>query len=673
MALSSFALPNKSTIAAVALFIAVGLALVSFRLGNPLARLSYDLPFRAKSGLREGQKPYAPPDVVMVMIDETSRQTLGVMAGQPLPRTLHAQLVERLTRGGARVVFYDLLFDVPSADPAVDEAFAAAIKQHGNVVLAGSYEKVGRDGAFEEIITPPSATLRSAARGWGVAALLALDPDNVVRRLGLGVLDAPLATWLIAELVGAPVTQDAAARPGTLWLNYYGPSGTLPSCRFSEALEETFLPPDYFRGKIVCIGGRPPPVGRKFGEDEFGDPYSRWGEPYSAGLEVHVTALLNILRSEWLNRMKQPLEFALVALIGLGAGAAAYGLSPARGFLVLGLAAALIVVGSFALHVYGHVWWNWLVPAAVQLPLAAVWSSATRYAGEARRRAQLRRAFSLYLSPQMADRISEEQMDLKPGGKLVEATVLFTDCKGFTTTSEELKDPQRISDLMIAYFTVTSRHVLENDGTIIKYIGDAVFACWNAPLTVPDHPFKAARAAWAMHEASKEIVLGRALTTRVGVCTGEVLAGNLGSPYRFDYTAIGDTTNFASRLESLNKQLGTDVLVADSTRQRLGDRFIVRALGNFIVAGKTNAVAIHELIAPIEHKPADLAWLVTWDEALKALRQGDFVTLQKALREVVWQRGGSDGPSEFYLKYLARLEAEHHLQEWTGTIQLTEK
>jgi adenylate cyclase len=215
--------------------------------------------------------------------------------------------------------------------------------------------------------------------------------------------------------------------------------------------------------------------------------------------------------------------------------------------------------------------------------------------------------------------------------------------------------------------------VLDNDGTILKYIGDAVFACWNVPLAEPRHAEKAAKAAWAMHVSSKEAIMGRSLMTRVGVCTGEVLAGNLGSPYRFDYTAIGETVNFASRLEGLNKFLGTNVLIADSTRQALGPDFVVRALGNFVVVGKTTAVAIHELIAPPGQSVGDVAWLTSWGEAMKSLRQGDFSAMEKSLREVVWQRGGSDGPSEFYLKYLAKLAKEDALREWTGIVKLTEK
>lgn len=661
-----FAMPSRPTLAGVALIVGVGLACSAFRLGNSLAWLSHDLPFKFAGR-------FTPPETVMVTVDDESRKELGIPADSPLPRALQAKLLERLTRDGARIVYYDLIFDLPGSDPAADEAFAAAIKNHGSVVLSGALDSVGRDGAASETVIAPTPLLRDAARAWGLAGPLLLDPDNTVRRIGVPGTDDPLAHWQVADLAGAAATKDPASRKKVRGLYYYGPAGTITWCSFAEALDEQLRAPEFFRSKIVCIGGKPSPVKRKYGEDEFGYPHARFGAPYIIGLEIHVTALLNLLRHEWLDRMAFPLELTLVALLGLGAGAAAYGLRPMPGIAVLAVAAVLTAGGSMALQIHGHVWWNWLVPVAVQFPLAAVWSTATRYASEARRRAQLRQAFAFYLSPQMAAKIDDEKMDLKPGGQLVEASILFTDCKGFTAMSEELKDPKLISDTLIAYFTQTSRHVLENDGTIIKYIGDAVFACWNTPVADPDHAAKAARAGWGMAEASKQVVLGRVLATRVGICTGEVLSGNLGSPYRFDYTCIGETTNFASRLEGLNNHLGTSVLISDSTRKAIGDGFICRSLGSFIVKGKTTPAAIHELIAPADVAPADLEWLRTWDEAMRTMRQGDFVALQKLLREVVWQRGGTDGPSEYYLKHLAKLEKEGQLGDWTGVVKMTEK
>jgi adenylate cyclase len=675
----TLALPKRSTIIASVMIVMAGLVFNDLKVGGFLARLSFDLPFRFRQS--------RPTEAIIVTVDDQSRKDFGLPAGTPIPRKLQAELLERLTRDGARVVFYDLLFDMPSDDPAGDEAFAAAMRKSGNVVLSALYETPDHDVANVDIVTQPVPMFRDAARAWGLAGPLALDPDNAVRRIEVPGIEGDLAHWKVAELLKASVTKQHETHRRPRWLNYYGPAAvTIPWCTFYEALRDQRQ--GFFRDKIVCIGSRPPAAGRKFGQDEFGFPYSRWGtkgsfwgtgddqrgrSDYIIGLEIHTTALLNLVRDDWLRSMGVPIQLVLVILIGILATTIAYSLSPVRGVLVLTVLAAGIAITSVVLQIRGNVWWNWMAPVAVQIPLAAIGSGASLYLGEVRRRAQLRQAFSLYLSPQMADRISEEQVDLKPGGKLVEATVMFTDCKGFTSMSEELKDAQRISETLIAYFTETSKHVLENDGTILKYIGDAVFACWNAPIAEPNHAVKAAKAAWAMHTASQKAILGRSLATRVGVCTGEVLAGNLGSPYRFDYTAIGDTVNFASRLEGLNKFLGTNVLIADSTRKRLDDQFVLRMLGNFIVAGKTSAVAIHELIAPPGESAGDVAWLAKWDESMKALRQGDFAAMQKALREVVWQRGGTDGPSEFYLKYLAKLEKEDSLREWTGIVKLTEK
>lgn len=664
-----FATPSRSTLLGVALVVVAGIACTAFRVGNSLAWLSYDLPFKFSA-------PFAPPETVMVTIDRESRDELGIEPDRPMPRALQARLLDRLTRDGARIVFYDLIFDAPGSDPAADETFATAMKKHGNVVLSAALDTVARAGASSETVIPPIKLLRDAARGWGLAGPLLLDPDNTVRRVGVPATDEALAHWVAADFAGAEATKDPASRKKVRELNYYGPAGTLTWCTFAEALDDKLRSPEFFRGKIVCIGGKPESIGRKFGEDEFAYPHARFGAPYMIGLEVHVTALLNLLRHEWLSRMAFPIELGLVVLIGMGAGVAVYGLAPLRGLLVLIGSAVLISIGSMVLHIHGHVWWNWLVPVAVQVPLAIVCGLTPRaiaYAGEAKRRKQLREAFSLYLSPQMADRIADEKIDLKPGGQLTEATLLFTDCKGFTAMSEELKDPKLISDTLIAYFTQTSKHVLENDGTIIKYIGDAVFACWNAPVEDPEHAVKAARAGWAMAEAAKQVVMGRSLMTRVGVCTGEVVAGNLGSPYRFDYTCIGEAVNFASRLEGLNNHMGTSVLIADTTRKLIGDRFICRGLGSFIVKGKTTPVAIHELIAPADAAPAELDWVKTWEEAMRTVRQGDFVALQKLLREVVWQRGGSDGPSEYYLKHVAMLQKEGRLADWTGVVKMTEK
>ena len=657
---------TRSAVLGLVLIVGLGVALVTLNLGGPLGRLSYDLPFFF-------QDQATPAEVVLVHINADTRRVLGLKGDGRIPRARHAELLERLTRDGARIVYYDILFSDAGPNAEDDRRFADAIRGHGRVVLGAAYRKSIADaGTAVETVEEPVPIFRDAAQAWGLAAFSRVDADYVVRSLPSPLADFPDVNRIVAGLAGSRALNLLQEREA-YWLRYYGPPGAIPSVTFHQALNENGVPPGFFKGKIVCIGGQDTARDLIFGVDQFANPYSRWEDLFSDGLEVQATILLNLLRGDWLARPAALAEGALVALLGLVAWLLFYSMPPLRGTLVVVLAALVIGIVSIWLHLHRNLWWNWLVPAAVQFPAALVWSVTTRYASEARKRARLREAFSLYLSPQMADRVARQEFDLKPGGKLTEATVLFTDCKGFTAMSEELRDPKIISDTLIAYFTETSKHVLENDGTIIKYIGDAVFACWNAPIADAAHAAKAVRAAWGIAQASKQVVLGRVLTTRVGVATGEVLAGNLGSPYRFDYTCTGDPVNFASRLEGLNKYLGTGVLVAESTRLGLGDLFVLRGLGSFVVAGKTEPIAIHEVLAPVEAKPADLAWLETWQAAMKALRAGDFTGAQKLLRETIWQRGGKDGPGEFYLQHIAELEKKGQLDYWAGVVHLDAK
>jgi adenylate cyclase len=272
----------------------------------------------------------------------------------------------------------------------------------------------------------------------------------------------------------------------------------------------------------------------------------------------------------------------------------------------------------------------------------------------------------------MADRIADANFDLTPGGEVVEATIIFTDLQGFTTLSEGLDDPKKLSEVLVAYFTNTTQHVVENKGTIIKYIGDAVLAVWGAPLPDNAHAIHATRAAWRMHLASGKEVLGHQLITRVGIHTGEVLAGNLGSAYRFDYTVIGDAVNFASRLEALNKYLGTRILISDATVSQLNGEFITRRLGDFKVVGKERTVGIHELTVPSD-EAEPMPWMEAFDAGTAAFRGGNLDEAERHMHEVVRMRGGLDGPANFYLERIAVVRTTGISANWTGAIELSSK
>ena len=642
----------------------------------------------------------------MVYLDQKIQADLGVPTDKPLNRGYHARLLRQLKEAGARLVLFDFLFLEPSDDPKSDREFAEAITNHGRVVLMGCLDKAIQANGLLWELKQPAEMFRTAAAGWGLAELvdpkqLTLVGDEAIRELYGGSEEAPSAGWAAAAVLsgGAPAgvqvqnskskVQGSAPQPGQAvgpsdfergilnlekrWLNYYGQPAVFNAVHFNQVLTEDGTNPGFFRDKIVVVGSRPS-VWRVAGDspEEFRTPFSRFGAAYASGAQIHALSLLNLLHGDWLERLSPNKELALVILCGLILGA---GLALVRPWPAVGLAfAGAALMGSVATYIqlHHHLWWSWMTPVAVQTPLALVWSVGYQYAVESGRRKMLRQAFAAYLSPHLADRIADEEFDLSLGGKVVEATVMFTDLEGFTALSETLK-PQEVSALLIAYFTQTTSAILEREGTIIKYVGDSVMAVWNAPLTDPKHAEHAVKAAWELAQKGEQQIVGRRLRTRIGINSGPGLAGNLGSKFRFDYSVIGDTTNVASRLESLNKQLGTRILISEATLGLLSDPVQTRALGRFRVAGKTQPVAIHELLGVGPAGATQPGWRAAFDEALRDFGEGRFDSAAKLFSQVIELRGG-DGPSEFYVHQIAAARQNARPGDtWSGVVQLGSK
>ncbi len=643
-----------------------GFACLEYSFAEPLKRMSYDLPFPWRATLDTHE-------VVLVYLDEVSAKQLNQPIDDIWNRSLHIQLLERLNKEGARLVFYDIVFDTPT-DASSDEAFATALQSFHNAVLGGGLDVGQADTRVrQERVLAPLKIFRKAAAGWGLLAFRPVDPDYAVRQLFTGTSDIPTATWKAAELLEAPATKQPREAATQRWINYYGPKDTFTSVNFARALDPEGVPPGFFKDKIVMVGGRSSIGYLASTRDEFATPYSRVGHKlFTFGLEIHATILLNLLRGEWLTRVSENREMLIIIFIGLVAGALA-ALRPVIAVAVTFLVSSVITCTAFWLVWHHHVWFNWMVPAAVQMPLGLVLSVGSQYLLESRRRKELRRAFGFYLSPQMADKIADSDFDLKPGGKLVDVTVIFTDLEGFTSITENI-DPAEVSEILTSYFGQTTKCILENKGTIIKYIGDAVFAAWGAPVDEPEHAMRAAETACDLRCLSELLVRGKTLRTRVGIHSGRVLAGNLGSSYRFDYTMIGDAVNFASRLESLNKYLSTQVLISDAVRKQLSpDRFIIRPLGEFRVAGKKQSVVIHELLCRCDAEAGEKVWIGAFEEGLGRFRAGEFDAARVSLNRAREIRGGADGPSEFYLRKIAGLKENGLHEKWTGIVELSEK
>jgi adenylate cyclase len=582
-----------------------GLMLLKRTPGNGLRLASYDLPFLF------GERP-PPENIVLIRLDEASHQELDQPMAQAWDRRLHAKLVELLTAAGARMIVFDIVFH--ETNPEQDGVFAAAMKQHGSVVLAGEIIRHDPKSNLQQSLLVASPELRRAAAGWGLTDI-PVDSDGVIRRIRHVIPTDFGDKPSLSELVRQKITGSGpTAAAGLEFINYYGPAGTFTEYSYSGVLLDRGIPRDAFRDKIVIIGSRQKSGLSDAGKDVYPTPYlpmpiedqdGKKARKLTPGMEIQATAIANLLDGRRIHGLRPEHESWLIIASALMLAAAACLLPPIRGVLLcVGLGAGIAVFAILTRQSSGFQF-PWAIPAFGQMPLVAGLALGGHYFIEYSARWRLRRAFKSYMSEEQARQIDENDVSLELGGKEVEATILFSDLAGFTSMSEGLP-PQSVSRALISYFERATEGILDNKGTIIKYIGDAVIATWGVPVKVDREADRAIEAAIQMQLASALPVslesangtVEQVLETRVGINSGTVLAGNLGSSRRFDYTVIGDSVNTAARLEGLNKMLGTSILVSEAVLMKCTEpeRFLTRKMGSFVVKGKTLGIVVFEIL-----------------------------------------------------------------------------
>jgi adenylate cyclase len=397
--------------------------------------------------------------------------------------------------------------------------------------------------------------------------------------------------------------------------------------------------------------------------------------PLATGAEIHATALDNFLEDAFYRPAPGWVTAALVLLSAL-LGAFSTLLARSAGRIAVAFAAVLAVpplAGTVAALLGG--WWRIAEPAAAAL-LALVGGTLARHATEGRRRRFVERAFERYLSPAVIRRLIDDPTRLELGGERRELTIFFSDLAGFSTFAEKL-DPRELTALLNDYLSEMTELILDQDGTLDKYEGDAILAFWNAPLDQPDHALRACRAALAGSRRLAELRpryrrrLGLELRMRVGIHTGPVVVGNMGSRRRFDYTVLGDAANLASRLEGANKAFGTELMVSDECWRRTGGAFHGREIGEVVVVGRRSPVRVFEPLG-VAGEP-EPPWLADWRQALDDCRNGRYHRALAAFDA----RAGDGGPrigdplAERYAERLRRaIEAG---ERWDGVWRLESK
>jgi len=628
-------------------------------------------------------RPQAEFPVRVIDIDEAALAQFGQW---PWPRDRLATLTDRLTELGAPAVGFDVLFPeidrmspsriaagLPGVDaatlPDYDAIFAASLARAPSILgfsrtpggkpLAGGpkggFAISGPDPSeripFLTGVAAPIPELRDAAPGLAALSLNAELSAGAVRRLPMvwtngSALFPTLSVEALRIAMGIStvvVFGDTAAEgyvdslrlgdftvpltsEGDLWLYYSRPD---PALMVSAA---DLLGPNYqqladrIAGNIVLIGTSASGL-LDLHNTTLGDNV--------AGVTIHAQAIEQILSGTYLSRPDWVAGLEIVGFLLLGALLVVV-------VLLLGPVAGLAAGALSLVAAIGFSWWMFvssgimLDPGFPLIGLTLLYLALVffRFLTTERAKKQIRRAFGFYVAPSLLSEIEKNGDRLKLGGEVRRITVLFSDMRGFTSLSERL-EPRRILTILNTLFGALGHEIIGRMGTIDKFIGDAIMAFWNAPVDVPDHERKALRAALGMRQTLAELNRNDAFHLKadkaaiqelgigIGISTGEALVGNMGLETRFDYSALGDTVNVASRVESACKEVGYDILVADPVRVIASDFAFLEA-GALALKGKAERVAIYLLVgdAALAKSGAFSLLKATHAEALEALRNG---------------------------------------------------
>ena len=596
-------------------------------------------------------KDQADKRIVIIDVDNASLETLQEKLGRwPWTRRVWTEVIRYVNQGHPQAIAVDAIFSGAESD-AVDGEFARVLKQQGNTVIGftfvqthmeqqpgeqdvetqrmlESHQAVGRGPASDidlarYVPNLPIAPLSANAAGLG--ALNALpDPDGVVRRVGLqyqygGRIYDSLATRTVQQVEKQPLswharsglfdTADAVVggrripvdSAGRMLLLWHGGRDVYPRLPMWQMICSIYpdqcaenvehIPAAYFRDRIVLIG-----ASATASYDVHPTPF----DPVAPGFLAHATAIDNLLHGEAVRESPTWFTASLVIAMAVIGGAILF-LQPhlPRSLVLLVLAVLVYGVICYAAFAYRHFAMPAVAPA-LALFLSFASSTGARYITTGRQLRQTRGTLERYVAPQLVEYVMANLDDLKLNGDKRELTILVSDVRNFTSMTEK-SDPLQIIALLNDYLSAMTEIIFRHNGIVDKFIGDGILAYWGAFTPQANHADEAALAALEMlirvEELNQQWVFeGKdPIAIGIGIHTGSAIFGNIGKGKKMDFTVIGDAVNLASRLEGLNKEFRTSIIVSDFTRERISLPMQTRFLGSTKVKGKTVETAVYEL------------------------------------------------------------------------------
>ncbi len=686
--------------------------------------------------LARGKQPGS-PEVVVVAVDNASIEEVGRW---PWSRAVLADLLDKVDAADPKVIGFDIVQSEETAAPDLaplagrvrqeaieevgrafaagspeDQALAASVARSGRVVLGyfydlspgivptgvaapvtsyGAVQSSGEKGESRipqvETIVANIPLITAAAKATGYFNTVPDPSDGHHRELPMVVrvddrmaMPLSLSMLTVADPGAQPILRIdesgvreirlgkrsiPVAEDGHLLLNFRGPGQTFPHVPASDVLMGR-VDPKELADKIVLVGVTATAVA---------DVRATAFDGVYPGVEIHATALDNILTGEFLY---QPRWMVLVEIAAILASVLLLGAVLDR---LRGVTAALSSIALAGLWL-GSSQWLFVaagIPLGIVYPVIAIALvymsiSVHHFVTVEREKRRTRDAFSRYLNPELARLVSENPEMLRLGGTRQCLTVLFSDIRGFTSISEKL-EPEMLVEILNVYLGEMTGIIFEHDGTLDKYIGDAIMAVWGAPVAFDDH---AARACSAALEMVRRLAERRdewaargwpPIAAGIGLHTGDMVAGNMGSTHHLSYTVMGDNVNLGSRLEGLTKMYGVSLLVSEATLEAAGDGFVARELDLVAVKGKALPVRIFELLG----RGADTAPLVElktrFEAALALFRARRWEDASAAFSSILELRP-EDGPSLLYVERCDAFAASPPPADWDGVTVMETK
>jgi adenylate cyclase len=550
--------------------------------------------------MKNGMSHEPAGDILLVTIDTDSLQKLGPY---PWDRKLYSDLIQKLEDGGAKAIAFDIELYTKSNNPASDALVSAISNKYNNIIFPSHADLEGtisrstivQKGKLihtDKIVTPLADFKTVPAHINAV-----FDPDGVIRRTWLQI-DTPQGVYSsfalkLAEMAGADIKPFLNAKPmgdrpkTEMLIKYDAVQKDFENVSYHKVLDGT-VPAKIFKDRIVLVGYAAP------GSDQGITPI----ENHMNLVYAHANILNQILAGELITFISEMWLFLIMILLALIAGYVTWRLKSSIWSVVLVfLIVIVLLVAQYYLYVNNTLIFDATYPLTAVI-LAYLVNIAIKTYFETKNKNFITKQFGRYISPELVKEIASNDREIELGGINKELSILFLDIRGFTTLSEKLQ-PAEVVDFLNTMFNLITEKALENHGTIDKFIGDAAMILFNAPLDVPNHEYYAVKTAYDIQRGMEDVrnrikeKYNVVVSVGIGINTGEVVVGNIGSYLRVDYTAIGDNVNIAARIES--NTTAHQILVSESTYDRTKDHFEYNFAGEKMMKGKTVALKLFEV------------------------------------------------------------------------------